>query len=171
MVIPDGGLKYLSRFFSDDYMKENGFWDDTEGLSVGELLTQKPSFNNGSAVLTVDIDEQVTKAIQMMRKYSISQLPVVGPSGVVGSLQETVLMNHIFEDPTSLNHSVREVMGEALPTIGRDTNINSVYQLLLDGRSAVLVLDHDSKPCGIVTKIDLIEHITRSRDPLRTAIN
>ncbi len=171
VVIPDGGLKYLSRFFSDDYMKENGFWDDTEGLSVGELLTQKPSFNNGSAVLTVDIDEQVTKAIQMMRKYSISQLPVVGPSGVVGSLQETVLMNHIFEDPTSLNHSVREVMGEALPTIGRDTNINSVYQLLLDGRSAVLVLDHDSKPCGIVTKIDLIEHITRSRDPLRTAIN
>lgn len=168
VLIPDGGLKYLSRFFSDDYMKENGFWDETEGLSVGDLLIQKPSVTNGTSLLTVAADEPVTRAVQLMRKYSISQLPVMENSKIVGSLQENVLMNHVFEDPSSLNHAVRDIMGEALPTISQDTNLNSVYQILTAGRSAVLVLDTESKPCGIVTKIDLIEHITRTRDPLRS---
>jgi cystathionine beta-synthase len=171
ILIPDGGLKYLSRFFSDDYMKEHGFWDDSERLSVGELLAQKPSVNNGTSVLTVSADEPVTSAIETMKRYSISQLPVMEGSEIVGTLQETVLMNRIFEDPGSLNSRVRDVMGEALPTIGRDTNLNWVYQMLLDGRSAVLVVDEKSKPCGIVTKIDLIEHITRSRDSVRSAVN
>jgi predicted transcriptional regulator len=90
---------------------------------------------------------------------------------VVGTLQETALMNRIFEEPGSLHHYVKDVMGDALPMISRDTNLNSVYQMLLDGRSAVLVVDLDSKPCGIVTKIDLIEHFTRTRDPLRASKN
>ena len=80
-------------------------------------------------------------------------------------------MNRIFEDPASLQRRVREVMGDALPTISRETNLTSVYQILADGRSAVLVLDQDSKPCGIVTKIDLIEHLTRTREPLRAGVN
>lgn len=171
VLIPDGGLKYLSRFYSDDYMKENGFWDETEGVSVGELVAKKASVNNGTPVLTVSAEEPVTSAVEMMKRYNISQLPVVAGHDVVGALQETALMNRIFEDPASLQRRVREVMGDALPTISRETNLTSVYQILADGRSAVLVLDQDSKPCGIVTKIDLIEHLTRTREPLRAGVN
>ena len=171
VLIPDGGLKYLSRFYSDDYMKENGFWDETEGVSVGELVAKKTSVNNGTPVLTVSAEEPVTSAVEMMKRYNISQLPVVAGPDVVGALQETALMNRIFEDPTSLQRRVREVMGDALPTISRDTNLTSVYKILADGRSAVLVVDQDSKPCGIVTKIDLIEHLTRTREPLRAGVN
>lgn len=170
ILIPDGGLKYLSRFYSDDYMKEHGFWDETEKLSVGELLAGKNSVSNGTPVVTVPADESVTSAVEMMKRYNISQLPVTENSEIVGALQETVLMNRIFEDPTSLNSKVRDVMGEALPMISRDTNVNWVYQMLLDGRSAVLVMDHNSRPCGILTKIDLIEHITRNR-PQSASVN
>ena len=170
VLIPDGGMKYLSRFYSDEYMKENGFWDETECLAVDELLAHKPSAN-GSAVHTVGADDSVTVAIEMMKRYNISQLPVLDNLKVVGTLQESSVMNRIFEDPASLHHKVREMMGDALPMITRDTNLNSVYQMLSEGRSAVLVMDHESHPCGIVTKIDLIEHITRTRDPLRSGIN
>ena len=169
VLIPDGGMKYLSRFYSDDYMKENGFWDESEGLAVAELLAHKPSVNNGTPVLTVGADDEVTVAIEMMKRYNVSQLPVLDGSRVVGTLQETSVMNRIFEEPASLHHKIKDVMGDALPMISRDTNVNSVYQMLLDGRSAVLVVDGEQKPCGIVTKIDLIEHITRTQDPLRKA--
>jgi cystathionine beta-synthase len=170
ILIPDGGMKYLSRFYSDDYMKENGFWDETECLAVDELLAHKPSAN-GHPVYTVGVEEEVTAAIEMMKLHNISQLPVLENHKVVGTLQESSIMNRIFADPGSLHHKVRDVMSDALPMITRDTNLNSVYQMLSEGRSAVLVVDHDARPCGIVTKIDLIEHITRTRDPRRSGIN
>ncbi len=72
-------------------------------------------------------------------------------------------MNRIFEDSSCLSQQVKEVMSEALPTINQDTKVGSVYQLLLAGRPAVLVLNEDSEPSGILTKIDLIDHFSRRR--------
>ena len=170
VLIPDSGRNYLSRFYSDEYMKENGFWEPGEAASVGQLLGQKPH-NSGTSVVTVQAEEKVPAAIDLMRKFNISQLPVMDGLEMVGSLQETILMNQIFEDSGALSQRVRAVMSEALPTITQDASINSVYQLLLDGRPAVLVVDHESSPCGIVTKIDLLEHITRNRETVRAGSN
>jgi cystathionine beta-synthase len=165
VLLPDTGRNYLSRYFSDEYMKENGFWDDNESISVGELLENKPnSGSEGSGLLTVGAEEAVTAAIEMMKRHSISQLPVMRNNVLVGTLQENALMNRIFEDATTLKARVEEVMSEALPVITQDCSISSVYQLLLNGRPAVLVIDRDSRPCGIVTKIDMIEHITRHKE-------
>ncbi len=169
VLLPDSGRSYLSRFYSDEYMKENGFWDPaSEAGVVRDLLASKKASNgNGSAVLTVDAGQTVPAAIDLMRRHSISQLPVMDGSEVVGSLQETILMNRIFEDTSALGQSVREVMSEALPTIRTDTSVSSVYQILLEGRPAVLVMDAEEKPCGIVTKIDLIDHFKRQRETVR----
>ena len=73
-------------------------------------------------------------------------------------------MNLIFEDGSVLNQSVREVMSEPLPILPGDTTVSSVYQILLQGRPAVLVSDDGEKPTGIVTKIDLIDFISRSAE-------
>lgn len=165
VLLPDTGRNYLSRYFSDEYMKENGFWDDNESISVGELLENKPNGGvAGSVLLTVGADEAVTAAIEMMKRHSISQLPVMRNNVLVGTLQENALMNRIFEDASTLKAKVEEVMSEALPVITQDCSISSVYQLLLNGRPAVLVIDRESRPCGIVTKIDMIEHITRHKE-------
>lgn len=164
ILLPDTGRNYLSRYFSDEYMKENGFWDETESISVGELLEKKPTHSNGAPVLTVNAEEAVTVAIEIMKRHSISQLPVMRDTELVGTLQENALMNRIFEDASTLKARVEDVMSEALPIITRESSLSSVYQLLLNGRPAVLVLDRESKPCGIVTKIDLIEHITRHKE-------
>jgi cystathionine beta-synthase len=165
VLLPDTGRNYLSRYFSDEYMKENGFWDDNESISVGELLENKPNGGvAGSVLLTVGAEEAVTAAIEMMKRHSISQLPVMRNNVLVGTLQENALMNRIFEDASTLKAKVEEVMSEALPVITQDCSISSVYQLLLNGRPAVLVIDRESRPCGIVTKIDMIEHITRHKE-------
>ena len=164
VVLPDGGRSYLSKFYSDEYMKENGFWDpSSEGFSVEELLQQRGG--DKPAVVTIDASASVPDAVALMREHNISQLPVLDNGEVVGALQETSLMNRIFEHSDCLSQQVRDVMSEALPTIAHDTRVDSVYQLLLEGRPAVLVLDDKSKPTGIVTKIDLIDHFSRLKEP------
>jgi cystathionine beta-synthase len=162
VILPDGGRSYLSKFYSDEYMKENGFWDPvSDSLSVGDLLRTRPPKNS---VVTIDADAAVPDAVALMREHNISQLPVMEDGRVAGSVQETVLMNRIFEDTSCLSAQVRQVMSEALPTISADTKVASVYQLLLEGRPAVLVMDDCNSPRGILTKIDLIDHFSRTQE-------
>ncbi len=162
VVLPDGGRSYLSKFYSDEYMKEHGFWDPvSDALSVEDLLRSRPA---KSAVVTIDADAAVPAAVALMREHNISQLPVLENGEVAGSVQETVLMNRIFEDSSCLSQQVRQVMSESLPTISSDTKVASVYQLLLEGRPAVLVVDESNSPRGILTKIDLIDHFSRVQE-------
>lgn len=163
VILPDGGRSYLSKFFSDEYMKENGFWDPAETVSVRELLRSRSA---KTTVITIDAEASVPDAVSLMREHNISQLPVLDGGKVTGSVQEAVLMNRIFEDNSCLAQRVRQVMSESLPLISADTKVSSVYQLLLEGRPAVLVLDESDEPQGILTKIDLIDHFSRLREPL-----
>lgn len=160
VILPDGGRSYLSKFYSDEYMKENGFWEPSNDcVSVGDLLRSRPS---KETVVTIDAEAAVPDAVALMREHNISQLPVTEGGKVIGSVQETVLMNRIFEDNSCLSHKVRQVMSDSLPTISADTKVTSVYQLLLEGRPAVVVIDDCNSPRGIVTKIDLIDHFARA---------
>ncbi len=168
VVLPDGGRSYLSKFYSDEYMKENGFWDPSaESFSVRELL-QSRSTPREQAVVTIDAEASVQDAIALMREHNISQLPVMQNREMVGSVHETVLMNRIFEDNGCLGNRVKDIMSEALPAISGDTKVASVYQLLLEGRPAVLVLDEQQSPSGILTKIDLIDHFCRLKEKVTT---
>ncbi|MEW6280021.1 MAG: cystathionine beta-synthase [Candidatus Eremiobacterota bacterium] len=163
VLLPDTGRNYLSKFHADEYMKEHGFWDPgSDALSVRDLLHAKPS--PSPQIVTVGADEQVPQAIQVMRRFSISQLPVLEGDRVVGSVQEAELMNLIFEDGSVLHQRVRDVMSEPLPLLPSDTTVSSVYQILLEGRPAVLVSDDGQTPCGIVTKIDLIDFFSRTAE-------
>ncbi len=166
VVLPDTGRNYLSKFYSDEYMKENGFWDPTESIPVGTLLNSKSSENR--AVVTVDASDSVPRAVELMRVHNISQLPVLDNGKMVGTVQETALMNRIFEDSSALKRQVRELMSEPLPAISHDTRVSSVYQQLLEGWPAVIVMDEGDNPCGIVTKIDLIDHFSRTGEALTT---
>ncbi len=162
VILPDGGRSYLSKFYSDEYMKENGFWDPvTDAYSVDDLLRSRPT---KEAVVTIDANAAVPDAVALMREHNISQLPVMENGQVAGSVQETVLMNRIFEDSSCLSQQVRQVMSESLPTISSDTKVASVYQLLLEGRPAVLVVDGSNSPRGILTKIDLIDHFSKVQE-------
>jgi cystathionine beta-synthase len=162
VILPDGGRSYLSKFYSDEYMKENGFWDPvSDSMSVGDLLQLRPG--KGS-VVTIDADAAVPDAVALMREHNISQMPVLENGKVAGSIQETVLMNRIFEDSSCLSQQVRQVMSESLPTITAETKVAAVYQQLLAGRPAVVIVDESNAPKGILTKIDLIDHFSRSQD-------
>ena len=162
VLLPDTGRNYISRFHSDEYMKENGFWEEERPTSsLLEVLEAK----RGSApsLLTVQEGDAVTHAIGLMREHSISQLPVLGDKGIVGSVQESVLMSMLCERPEVLGGSVAAIMSDPLPSFRVDDPLETVYGALLQGRSAVLVTDATNAPCGILTKFDIIDFVQKSQ--------
>ncbi|HEY3999386.1 MAG TPA: cystathionine beta-synthase [Candidatus Xenobia bacterium] len=162
VLLPDTGRNYLSKFFNDDYMKEHGFWDHvTESATLLQVLRSKGQ--GLPSIITTSRRDPVTRAIQIMREHSISQVPVLDEANhLVGTVHETELMNLIFEDPKVLQQNVEEVMSEALPAYDQASPISSVYKVLLQGRPAVIVTDAEQHPQGILTKIDLIDYFSRT---------
>ena len=111
-----------------------------------------------SPVITIKHKEKVKKAIELMEKYAISQLPVVNENDVpIGSITEsTVLKKILTEDPEKIFQlRVEEIMEESFPTITPSTNIKDIQELILRKYPAVLVMEK-GKIVGIITKIDLI---------------
>lgn len=106
--------------------------------------------------------DKVEKAIKVMKTHDISQLPVLERHMQVGSISETSIVERIASGENMaklLRRSVREIMDDPFPTIGKDADINVVYQLLEHG-SAVLVVEH-GRPVGIVTKADVFKLAAR----------
>ncbi len=109
-------------------------------------------------VVGVDKKDPVRRAIELMRKYEISQLPVYDESKPVGSITEKVVTNHIAQkkDPRKLSKMpIEAVMEEGLPQISEDAPVEIVVPLL-QYSPAVLTIKK-GMTTGIITKADLLK--------------
>ena len=110
-----------------------------------------------SPVVVVRVDEPLRAALRAMERYGFSQLPVVDQEGrVVGTVFEgTILRAILAHGPGVLDEPVSKVMEEPLPSLGADASIDDVLSLL-NTKPAVLIVDDDGRPVGIVTRIDVV---------------
>ncbi|MEM1511319.1 MAG: CBS domain-containing protein [Candidatus Jordarchaeales archaeon] len=108
-----------------------------------------------SPVISVSTKEPVRKAISLMEKKGISQLPVVDEGRLVGSLSEGTIMKRLSEGKDVFDKTVGDLMEESFPTVNPSTSIDVVRHLIICGNPAVLVVDK-GEIVGIITKIDLI---------------
>jgi len=120
---------------------------------------KKTAFNvMHSPVATVDAQDIVRKAVDIMKEKGYSQLPVLMDGHVIGSIQETSLLERMAKsaNPNNiLNSTVYKVMDRSLQTAKPDTPLSEIIEKLSSGEPAVLVM-RDSVICGIITKIDVI---------------
>jgi len=117
-----------------------------------------------SPVISVDVKDSVRKAVDLMEKHGISQLPVFDGDRIVGSVLEGTIIRRILQgkEPEKVfSLKVEDVMEEPFTTVSPRTSINEILTLFTHEKPAVLVVDK-GKPVGIITKIDLITSI-RSR--------
>jgi hypothetical protein len=103
------------------------------------------------------VDPFEGKAVDMMWKQGISQMPIVDGDKVVGSIREETILNRFNEENPKdvLEKPIADLLEEPFPSVSIETNIDDVLRLLSIGASAVLVNDHQ-RMVGIITKIDLI---------------
>jgi cystathionine beta-synthase len=162
VLLPDGGRGYLSKIFNDDWMADYGFpTGPSQHETVRDVLTRKgaklPEF------VHMHPNETVRDAIDTLREYGVSQMPVVREeppvmaAEVMGSVVERDLLDALFDGRARLADSLESHMSAPLPLIGAGEPVEAAVAALHDADAAI-VLD-DGKPSGIVTRQDLLGYL------------
>ena len=153
VLFHDSGTRYVGKIFNDDWMRERGFLDD-EVTTAEDLIKSHAD----KPLVVVRTEELVFHAIERMRKYNISQLPVIDADGFVGSLNENTLLRRFLEDKNLNDKPVKEVMQPPFPVVAKNTTVEEVSKLISKENDAVLV-DLGKGKYHIVTKHDIIHAI------------
>jgi cystathionine beta-synthase len=159
VLLPDSGSRYLSKFFSDDWMKQNRFMETDLGEStVSDLLASKRMQH----VFTVSSTETMGNVVRTMKEYSISQLPVMDDGKLTGMITEFALLEHMVHSNADAGEPIEPLVSkEQMEVVSPRNSLEALAEVFNRGHIAV-VLDEDSVS-GIVTKIDLISFLA---DPL-----
>ena len=163
VLLPDGGRGYLSKIFNDQWMARYGFLSTGDGSpTVATMLENKGG--KMPPLIHVHPTETVRDAIDYMREYGISQLPVlkaeppVVTGEVAGSIAEKALMDALFTGQAHLHDTIERHMGDPLPMIGGGQPVSEVVAMLENADAAMVLID--GKPAGVLTRQDLLAHLT-----------
>ena len=163
VLLPDGGRGYLSKVFNDEWLASYGFLQTSTDRTVGDVLRSK---GDGIPELVhTHPQETVREAIDILREYGVSQLPVVRAeppvkvAEVVGSVVERDLLDALFAGRAHLADPVEKHMSAALPLIGAGEPV-AVAVEALESADAAIVVD-DGLPTGVVTRQDLLVYLAR----------
>lgn len=157
---PDSGRGYLSRVFNDQWMAGYGFLKECD-LCVGAALSSRGTMPQ---LLYVNPGDSVRAAIELMRRNGVSQLPVCkneppfAAAEVSGAVDELVLMDAVFRDPSIFDTPVEKVMGPKLPTVGIGQPLAMVVEML-ERAPAVLVLS-GGRPLCVLTRTDVLTFLS-----------
>ena len=155
VLLPDSGFRYLSKTYNDNWMRDHGFLERRPDVTVDHVLRTR---RQQTRVLAVAPADTLGQAIQGMAEHGISQMPVIENEQVIGSLNESVILNRLIAAPDARDQAVREVMGEPFPIVPRALHLEHLSAYLEQGTGAVLVEPSpgDGAAYEIITKSDLI---------------
>jgi len=159
VILPDGGRSYLSKIYSDSWMRQYGFLERESRLVVGDVLRRKRDAGEIPSLVTVQTDHRVRDAVRLLHEHRVSQLPVVSPQDpttVVGGISERGLLRRAAGDPAQLDAEIAEVMDPPFAAVSTEDPVREAVELLVGDQQALLVVDH-GHPAGIVTRADLLE--------------
>jgi cystathionine beta-synthase len=155
--LPDTGRAYVSRFFSDEWMRDNGFPTGTSGdvvtATVGDVLGGRRG-----KVVTARKSDKVEAVVRQLKESDISQMPVVDADGrAIGMINEYDLLQFLIEGKHRLSEVVEPLVQPLQGVVTPETPIARLRQIFDDDN--VAVVKEGDRVIGIITKIDLIAFI------------
>jgi cystathionine beta-synthase len=159
VILPDGGRSYLSKIFSDSWMRQYGFLARDAHLTVGDVLRRKRAAGEFPSLVTVQPHYKVREAVSLLHEYRVSQLPVVAAddtTNVVGAIGERGLLRHAASDPGLLDAEISEVMEPPFPSVDAEDPVREAVEVLSGDQQALLVVEN-GRAEGLVTRTDLLE--------------
>jgi cystathionine beta-synthase len=158
VLLPDSGRGYLSKIFNDDWMADYGFIGAQHDITVADVLKRKGT--RLPEMVHLHPTETVREAIDVLREYGVSQVPVVRAeppvmtAEVVGSVVERDLLDALFSGHAELSDALEKHLSPALPMIGGGEPVSAAMHALETAGAAVVVVD--GKPAGVLTRQDLL---------------
>lgn len=156
VLLPDGGSKYVSKVYSDKWMEEHGFLEPVARLgTVADLLGKV----GDRPAITIEDTLKTSEAIGLLKLHGISQMPVMRDGKIVGIIHEkSLLENALSRQP--VEKRAGDLADHNYCTVSPETEITVLADLLRKTKVALVL--QDGQLVGVLTRIDLIDHIARS---------
>ncbi len=152
-VLPDHGNRYISKFLSDEWMKLHGFSETARELGfVEELLkgrTAKP--------ITADAEAPLRTVVNLMREHGVSQIPLIERGKLNAIVHESDILAKMKTNELSLDAPAKSIASPIAGLIYPKARIEELFHIFATDHVAVVV--DASNVVGVISKIDLIEHL------------
>lgn len=155
VIFHDHGTRYLGKMFNDDWMRDRGFLEIKKPKAIDLIASHK-----NQKLISVDANATINDALNIMNKYGISQMPVKSADKFVGSLNDSILFNKLFADPSLKAKPVSELMQAPFPMVSEQAPMEDISKLINKENNAVLMTDLGGD-VHIITKHDLIQGISQ----------
>jgi cystathionine beta-synthase len=155
-LICDSGGKYLSKMFSDYWMRDQGFLPGTSYGDLRDLISRRVE---SGAVVSVAPSDSLLIAYSRMRLYDVSQLPVLEDGEIVGLIDESDLLLATHRDATVFRSPIREFMSTRLVIVEAESSIESLMPLFDQG--LVAIVREQAHFSGLITRMDVLNHLRR----------
>ncbi|MBI6551163.1 cystathionine beta-synthase [Pseudomonas sp. LY-1] len=154
----DTGTRYLSKVYNDQWMSDAGLLHYKHYGDLRDLIARR--FEDGR-VISVSPDDTLLTAFQRMRLADVSQLPVlVNGQALVGVIDESDILLGLHHDAADFSMIVASAMTETLHTLDPSASLAEL-QAELD-RGLVAIIADASGFHGLITRVDLLNHLRRS---------
>ncbi len=162
VLLPDGGRGYLAKIFNDDWMADYGFLaEETAEPRVADILESKPG--GLPPFVHAHPDESVAAAIESLREYDVSQLPVLSAeppvmaAEVIGSIVERDLLEALVSGRARPQDPVAGHMSDPLPMVGSGEPVSTAVRAMEKAGAAVVLVE--GKPAGMITRQDVLTYL------------
>jgi cystathionine beta-synthase len=163
VLVPDTAMRYLSKIYNDDWMREHQYLESDIGLCARDVVALKHRGGRQKALLQSQPKETLMTALKRMRDSDISQLPVFEGKRLVGAVYEDDILTLMLKGREIKKMIVREVMTDAPPVIAPDARIESIMRLVTPQKPAVLVQTGKTH-YDIITKYDILDAVSAGQN-------
>ena len=156
VFVCDTGNKYLSKMYNDFWMLDNGFLEREQHGDLRDLILRP--FAARDTVVVGPGDLLIT-AWQRMKLYDVSQLPVMEGDRIVGIVDESDVLLHVYGDEARFRDPVATAMVSKLDKVNIGAPIEALLPVFDRGHVAI-VMDGE-RFIGLITRIDLLNFLRR----------
>jgi cystathionine beta-synthase len=158
VILPDSGSRYLSKVFNDDWMRENGFLEQSwMDVRASDILARK----GDGRVITAQPTDRMRDVVRQLKEHNISQMPVVDDDGrLQGIVTEIDLLNHMLlaDHQHDAEETIESILDRNVPAVGPNSRLETLMAMF-SNRAAVVIATND-RVVGILTKIDILDYLS-----------
>jgi cystathionine beta-synthase len=156
MFVCDTGNKYLSKMYNDYWMLDNGFLERESSGDLRDLILRPYSQRD---TVVIGPNDLLVTAYQRMKLYEISQLPVMDAEELIGIVDESDVLLHVYGDETRFRDPVSTAMVTKLDVLDVKSPIESLLPVF--DRGQVAIVKDGQRFLGLITRIDLLNYLRR----------
>jgi cystathionine beta-synthase len=159
ILLPDTGMRYLSKIYNEEWMKEHQYFEGESVLQAKDVVAAKRQRRGERKLVMGSPKDTLFEALRLMRKQDISQMPVFEGKKVVGSVLEDDILTKMLKGSDLKKMIVREVMSAPLPVVEPQARIEAIMRLISAEKPAVLV-QSGKGAFEIITKYDILNAVS-----------